>query len=110
MAWAALAIGAVALVAFPILMARRPHPLVPLGLFRRRRFATINLSTLLIYGALYTMATSWACSSRTSSATRRPRRGLIGLPSALFIALLSARIGALSGRIGSRPFLSSARS
>ena len=36
-AWVALGIGAVALVAFPILMARRPHPLVPLGLFRRRR-------------------------------------------------------------------------
>ena len=32
-------------------MARRPNPLVPLGLFRRRQFATINLSTLLIYGA-----------------------------------------------------------
>ena len=30
-------IGAIALVAFPLLMARRPHPLVPLGLFRRRR-------------------------------------------------------------------------
>ena len=40
-------IGVVALIAFPILMARRPNPLVPLELFRRRAFATINLSTLL---------------------------------------------------------------
>ena len=34
-------------------MARRTHPLVPLGLFRTRAFATINLATFLIYGALY---------------------------------------------------------
>ena len=56
LAWVSLAVGAIALVAFPFLMARRPHPLVPLSLFRRRQFATINLSTLLIYGALYTIA------------------------------------------------------
>src|SRR4029077_20839511 len=30
-AWIAITIGVVALVAFPILMARRPNPLVPLG-------------------------------------------------------------------------------
>ena len=44
---------AVALVLFPLLMSRRPDPLVPLGLFRNRRFAVINLATFLIYGALY---------------------------------------------------------
>ena len=55
-AFAALGIGALALVAFPILMARRKHPLVPLSLFRIRAFSTINLSTLLIYGALYASA------------------------------------------------------
>ena len=57
-AFASLAIGAVALVAFPILMAVRPNPLVPLRLFRRRNFAVVNLSTLVIYGALYVSLTS----------------------------------------------------
>ena len=104
-AWAALAIGAVALVAFPILMARRPHPLVPLGLFRRRRFATINLSTLLIYGAAYTMGYLLGLFLQNVLGYTATAAGLIGLPSALFIALLSARIGGISGRIGSRPFL-----
>ncbi|MDQ2965962.1 MAG: MFS transporter, partial [Chloroflexota bacterium] len=33
-AFVALAVGAIAAVAFPVLMARRPNPLVPLGLFR----------------------------------------------------------------------------
>ena len=52
-AFVSLGVGAVALVAFPLLMARTKNPLVPLGLFRIRAFSTINLSTLLIYGALY---------------------------------------------------------
>ena len=52
-AWIALAIGVVCLVLFPILMARRPNPLVPLELFRSRAFATVNLATFFIYGALY---------------------------------------------------------
>ena len=50
-----IAIGVIALVAFPILMATRPDPLVPLGLFRSRAFTTINLATFFIYGGLYVM-------------------------------------------------------
>src|SRR5262245_582115 len=53
-AFVSIGVGIVSLVAFPILMATRNHPLVPLGLFRIRAFSAINLSTLLIYGALYT--------------------------------------------------------
>src|SRR5439155_152444 len=53
-AFTSLGFGAVALVAFPILMARSSHPLVPLSMFRIRAFSTINLSTVLIYGVLYT--------------------------------------------------------
>jgi hypothetical protein len=49
----ALIVGAVAAVLFVVLMARGRHPLVPLGLFRSRNFAVTNLSTFLIYGALY---------------------------------------------------------
>ncbi len=72
----ALVIGAVALVAFPFLMARRPHPLVPLGLFRRRQFATINLSTLLIYGAaVHDGLPPGPVPAERRSATRRPPRG-----------------------------------
>ncbi|MGH2406127.1 MAG: MFS transporter, partial [bacterium] len=49
----ALAVGGAATLVFPFLMARSPHPLVPLHLFRSRNFTVTNLSTLVIYGALY---------------------------------------------------------
>src|SRR5207248_9776624 len=53
LAYVALASGAIAAVAFPLVMARTRDPLVPLELFRSRNFAVTNASTLLIYGALY---------------------------------------------------------
>ena len=52
-AFVALAIGGLAAVAWPILMARSSHPLVPLSLFKSRNFTVTNISTLLIYGSIY---------------------------------------------------------
>jgi EmrB/QacA subfamily drug resistance transporter len=105
LAWASLAVGVVALVAFPFLMARRPNPLVPLGLFRRRRFATINLSTLLIYGALYTILTFQGLFLQGTVGYSATAAGVIGLPMGLLLTVLSTRVGAMAGRIGARPFL-----
>lgn len=48
----ALGIGVVALVAFLVVEARSPAPMVPLTLFRSRSFSGANLLTLLLYGAL----------------------------------------------------------
>jgi EmrB/QacA subfamily drug resistance transporter len=104
-AWASLAIGTIALIAFPFLMARRPNPLVPLGLFRRRHFATINLSTLLIYGALYTMLYVQGLFLQGVVGYTATAAGLIGVPTGLMLTLLSARIGTLAGRHGARRFL-----
>ena len=105
LAWAALAIGLVAMVAFPILMARRPNPLVPLGLFRRRAFATINLSTLLIYGALYTVFTFQGLFLQGVLGYSATAAGVVGLPTGILLTVLSTRVGALAGRYGARPFL-----
>ena len=104
-AWISLAVGATALVAFPFLMARRPNPLVPLGLFRRRRFATINLSTLLIYGALYTTAYVQALFLQGVVGYSATAAGVVSIPSAVLLTLLSTRVGALAGRLGPRRFL-----
>src|SRR5439155_15515 len=49
----ALAVGVVATIALPLWMMRAKHPLIPLDLFRSRNFTVTNISTLLIYGALY---------------------------------------------------------
>jgi EmrB/QacA subfamily drug resistance transporter len=101
----ALWLGALALVAFPILMARSDHPLVPLSLFRIRGFSTINLSTLLIYGALYTNAGFQALFLQGTLGYTPLGAALIGLPTGILLTLLSTRIGTLSGRLGVRRFL-----
>ena len=105
LAWASLAVGVVALVAFPVLMARRPDPLVPLSLFRRRRFATINLSTLLIYGALYTVFVFQGLYLQNTVGYSATAAGIVSLPTGILLTVLSARVGAAAGRIGARPFL-----
>ena len=104
-AFVALAIGAVALVAFPLLMARSKHPLVPLGLFRRRAFSTINLSTLLIYGALYANFGFQALFLQGTLGYTPLGAAILSLPTGILLTVLSTRIGALSGRLGVRRFL-----
>ena len=105
LAWAALAIGAAALVAFPILMAKRPHPLVPLDLFRDRTFATINLATFFIYGALYISQSYQGLLMQGVLGYTATAAGAIGLPAGIMLTLLSTRVGTLAGRIGGRLFL-----
>ncbi len=105
LAWAALGAGVIALVAFPLLMARRRNPLVPLELFRRRRFSTINLSTLLIYGALYTTSTFQALFLQGVLGYSATAAALVSLPTGILLTVLSARVGALAGRHGARSFL-----
>lgn len=101
----ALALGAAAAVAFPILMAQRPHPLVPLRLFRDRTFATINLATLLIYGAFYASFLFQALFLQGTLGYSPLAAAIVGLPTGLLLVLLSTRIGSIAGRTGTRPFL-----
>lgn len=101
----AIGIGLVGVLLFLILMAREKHPLVPLSMFTIRAFATINLSTLLIYGALYSMFTFQALYLQGTLGYSPTAQALLGLPSGLLLTFLSTRIGAISGRIGARPFL-----
>jgi EmrB/QacA subfamily drug resistance transporter len=101
----ALGVGLLAAVAFPILMARSSNPLVPLSLFRSREFAVINLSTLLIYGALYVTLGFQGLFLQGTLGYTAFAAGTIGLPVGLMLTFLSTRIGSVAGRIGSRPFL-----
>ena len=101
----ALAVGAVALVIFPILMAKRANPLIPLSLFRVRAFAMINLSTLLIYGALYVTFGFQSLFLQGTIGYAAFAAGAVGLPSGLLLTFLSTRIGSLAGRLGGRRFL-----
>jgi MFS family permease len=104
LAWAALIVGAIALVAFPFLM-RRPHPLVPLSLFRIRDFAVINLSTFLIYAALYVTQFYNSVLLQATLGYTATAAALTGLPGGALLVVLSTRVGAAAGRVGAKPFL-----
>ena len=104
-AWIALGVGVVSLVLFPILMATRPNPLVPLGLFRSRPFATVNLATFFVYGALYGNFGYQTLVLQNVIGYSALAAGAIGLPSGLMLVVLSARVGAIAGRRGARAFL-----
>ena len=104
-AWVAIVIGVVALISFPILMATRPNPLVPLALFRQRTFATINLATFFIYGALYVTFSYQALLLQGVLGYTAMGAGAIGIPVGIMLSVLSTPIGTLSGRLGARRFL-----
>jgi EmrB/QacA subfamily drug resistance transporter len=104
-AFVALGIGGLATVAFPFLMTRRPNPLVPLELFRSRPFAVINVSTLLIYGALYVGTYFLGLFVQGVLGYTPLASGMIGVPIGILLTVLSTRVGAVAGRLGARPFL-----
>ena len=100
-----LAAGAVAVVLFPFLMARRRHPLIPLSLFRSRNFTVTNISTFLIYGALYIAFFNFGLFLQGTIGYTAAAAGLAGLPSTLILVVGSARVGAIAGRFGPRWFM-----
>ncbi len=107
-AWAAITIGALALVAFPILMSRRRDPLVPLGLFRSRVFTSINLATFFVYGGLYVMLSYLSITLQGALGYTALAAGAAVLPIGICLITLSPRIGTIagqSGREGARRFL-----
>jgi EmrB/QacA subfamily drug resistance transporter len=105
LAWVAIAVGLLSLVVFPILMVRRPNPLVPLGLFRSRAFATVNLATFFIYGALYVTFSYQVLVLQGTLGYTALSAGVVGLPIGIMLTLLSTRIGTIAARVGARRFL-----
>ncbi|HEV3101396.1 MAG TPA: MFS transporter [Candidatus Dormibacteraeota bacterium] len=104
-AYAMLAVGAIATAGLPFYMARARNPLIPLRLFKSRAFTTINISTLLIYGALYALGYNSALFVQGTLGYTAAAAGLSSIPSGILLTLLSPRFGTLAGRYGPRPFL-----
>lgn len=104
-AWISIAVGAVALVVFPLLMTRRADPLVPLGLFRSRAFSAINLATFFVYGGLYVMLSYLSITLQGALGYSALASGISVLPIGICLVALSPRIGALAGGGGARGFL-----
>jgi EmrB/QacA subfamily drug resistance transporter len=104
-AYAVLGVGALATAGLPFLMARRRNPLIPLSLFKSRAFTTINISTMLIYGALYALGYNFALYVQGTLGYSAAAAGLASIPGGLLLTVMSPRIGTLAGRYGPRLFL-----
>lgn len=105
LAFGALAVGLVAAVLLPVLMLRRPDPLIPPDLFRRRNFTVINLSTFLIYGALYVTHSVQSLFIQGVLGYTALGAALVGLPAGLLLTFGSTRAGTVAARMGPRRFL-----
>jgi EmrB/QacA subfamily drug resistance transporter len=103
--YVALAVGVVATIGLPILMKRSRHPLIPLELFRSRNFTVTNLSTFLIYGALYVTFYYLALFQQGTLGYTAAAAGAGGIPGTLFLIFFSARFGKLAARFGPRWFM-----
>ncbi|MDP9246281.1 MAG: MFS transporter [Chloroflexota bacterium] len=103
--FAMLAVGALATIALPFLMTRRADPLIPPELFRSRNFTITNISTFLIYGALYVLGYFTTLFIQGTIGFTAAAAGLGFIPTGLFLVFFSSRFGALSGRYGPRIFM-----
>jgi hypothetical protein len=86
-------------------MLRRKNPLVPPSLFKSRNFTVTNISTFVIYGALYVVITFQGLFLIGTLGYNEPAAGLAGIPGTLFLVLFSTRFGKLAARYGPRLFM-----
>ena len=100
-----LGAGALATIALPFLMTRRRDRLIPPELFRSRNFTATNISTFLIYGAIYVIFYFITLFVQGTIGFTAAAAGLAFMPPSLFLVFLSSRFGALAGRYGPRLFM-----
>jgi EmrB/QacA subfamily drug resistance transporter len=104
-AWVALALGAAGTVALVPIMTRRENPLIPPSLFASRNFTVTNISTLLIYGALYAYSSFQAIFLQGTLGYTAAGAGMASLPSTLGLVVLSTTFGRLAAKRGPRLFM-----
>lgn len=95
-------VGLAALLAFPFVERRRPHPLVPMSIFRSRQFVGANVTTLTVYAALGGALFLVAVELQRVLGYSALEAGSALLPITFVILALSARAGRLAQRTGPR--------
>jgi EmrB/QacA subfamily drug resistance transporter len=98
----ALVTGVAALAGFLFVERRRPHPLLPLDLFRSRQFTGANLVTVTVYAGLGLTSFLVTVQLQTGLGYSALAAGASMLPVTIIAAAGSARSGALAQRIGPR--------
>jgi MFS family permease len=86
-------------------MTRRENPLIPPSLFASRNFTVTNISTLLIYGALYAYSSFQAIFLQGTLGYTAAGAGMASLPSTLGLVVLSTTFGRLAAKRGPRLFM-----
>lgn len=98
----AAVVGGLAMLAFPVIEARMPEPLLPIGIFRSSQFTGANLATFAIYGALGGALFLLALQLQQTLGYSALAAGVAMLPITVVMMALSSRMGALAQRIGPR--------
>lgn len=98
----ALLVGVVGLAGFVATEARSPHPMLPLEMFRSRTFSATNVVTFGVYAALAGVFFFVVINLQVVGGFSPLAAGMALLPVTVIMLLLSARAGALAGRIGPR--------
>jgi EmrB/QacA subfamily drug resistance transporter len=81
------------------------HPMLPLGLFKRRNFAAGNLQTLAMYAGLSILFFYLVLFLQQVAGYSATEAGLATLPTTIVMFVLSKRAGMLADRIGPRLFM-----
>lgn len=93
-------IGAAAMTGFVVNEHRSPHPMLPPKIFANRQFTAANLVTFTVYAALGAVFFLLVVNLQVVSGFSPLLSGTALLPITVIMLLLSARSGALAGRIG----------
>lgn len=99
---AALLAGVILLAAFVAWERRTPEPMLQLSLFRSTQFTSANILTFIVYGALGGALFLLPIQLIQVAGYTPLQAGVSLLPITVIMLLLSARSGALAGRIGPR--------
>src|SRR5207248_2244980 len=95
-----LVAGIALLAMFVAYEARASHPMLPLGLFRRRNFSAGNVETFAMYAGLAILFFFLTIFLQQIGGYSPLQAGLATLPSTLVMFALSRRAGALADRYG----------
>ena len=97
--------GAVLFAGFLAWEARTDHPMLPLGLFRRRNFAVGNIETFSMYGGLGLLFFFLVLFLQQVAGWSALEAGLSSIPVTLVMFAFSTRFGMLADRYGPRFFM-----
>jgi EmrB/QacA subfamily drug resistance transporter len=100
--YGALLLGVLALLAFIVVEARQPQPMLPFDLFKSPTFRGANLLTLLLYGGLSVGTFFLSLNLVQIQGYSKTQAGMSFLPFVILLTLMSRSTGSLADRLGPR--------